>query len=130
MILERFAGNREQVARQVAQTLVGLYAESAEEAKPAAYLGGRKAALVALEQFSVQGYANTRNKLQGSVSRLSFYIRHGVLGLREVAENIRDRFGRSYDAMKFCRSWGGGSFGGWCMHVWGTGSMKIWRQPR
>ena len=106
MILERFAGNREQVARQVAQTLAGLYAESAEEAKPAPYLGGRKAALVALEQFSVQGYANTRNKVHGNVSRLSFYIRHGVLGLREVAESIRDRFRRSYDATKFWQELG------------------------
>ena len=76
----------------MAQALAGLYAESAEEAKPAPYEGGRKAALMALEKFSVQGYAGTRNKIHGNVSRLSFYIRHGVLGLREVAESVRDRF--------------------------------------
>ena len=106
MILERFSGNREQVGRKVAQALAGLYVESAEEAKPAPYEGGRKAALMALEKFSVQGYAGTRNKIHGNVSRLSFYIRHGVLGLREVAERIRDRSGQSYDALKFWQELG------------------------
>ena len=85
---------------------MGLYAESVEEAKPAPYAGGRKAARVALEGFVVHGYANTRNKIHGNVSHLSFYIRHGVLGLREVAESIRDRFGRSYDALKFWQELG------------------------
>ncbi|MEY5063370.1 MAG: hypothetical protein RLZZ112_1334, partial [Verrucomicrobiota bacterium] len=65
MILERFSGSREQVANQVAQALVGLFAESVEEAKPAPYVGGRKAAWAALKNFSVQGYANTRNKIHG-----------------------------------------------------------------
>ena len=106
MILERFSGSREQVASQVARALAGLYVELAEEAKPSSYRGGRKAAEAALEKFSVQGYANTRNKLHGSVSRLSFYIRHGVLGLREVAESVRDRFGQSYDAFKFWQELG------------------------
>lgn len=106
MILERFAGNREQVASKIAAALAGLYVESLENAKPSTYVGGRKAALEALETFSVQGYANTRNKVHGNVSRLSFYIRHGVLGLREVAESIRDRFSRSYDATKFWQELG------------------------
>lgn len=106
VILERFTGSREQVASKVAHALVGLYAESVEKAKPSSYVGGRKAALAALEKFSVQGYANSRNKIHGNVSRLSFYIRHGVLGLQEVAESIRDRFGRSYDAMKFWQELG------------------------
>ena len=106
MILERFSGNREQVGRKVAQALAGLYAESAEEAKPAPYEGGRKAAWMALERFSVQGYAGTRNKIHGNVSRLSFYIRHGVLGLREVAEKIRERSGNSWDASKFWQELG------------------------
>lgn len=106
MILERFSGNREQVASQVARAFKGLYLQSEGEAKPSPYVGGRKAGLAALENFKVQGYANTRNKLHGNVSRLSFYIRHGVLGLREVAESIRERFGRSYDSLKFWQELG------------------------
>ena len=106
MKLEGFSGSREQIVRNVAEALAGLYAESPDQAKPSPYMGGRKAALAALEKFSVQGYANTRNKLQGNVSRLSFFIRHGVLGLREVAESVRERFGRSYDAVKFWQELG------------------------
>ena len=91
MKLDRFSGNREQVAQKVAEALAGLYGESLPEAKPSPYGGGREAGLAAFGKFSVQGYANTRNKIHGNVSRLSFYIRHGVLGLREVAESGRER---------------------------------------
>ena len=106
MKLERFSGDREQVGRKFAEVMVGLYGETPENAKPSPYSGGRKAGLEALAKFSVHGYANTRNKMHGNVSRLSFYIRHGVLGLREVAESVRDRFGRSYDAIKFWQELG------------------------
>lgn len=106
MILERFSGTREQVGSQVAQALAGLYLESEEQAKLSPYAGGRKAGLAALERFAVQGYANNRNKIHGNVSHLSFYIRHGVLGLREVAESVRNRFGRSYDTLKFWQELG------------------------
>ncbi|NDD82360.1 MAG: DNA photolyase, partial [Verrucomicrobia bacterium] len=106
MKLERFSGDREQVGRKFAEVMVGLYRETPEDAKPSPYSGGRKAGMEALAKFSVHGYANTRNKIHGNVSRLSFYIRHGVLGLREVAESVRDRFGRSYDAIKFWQELG------------------------
>ena len=106
MKLERFSGTREQVARKVAEAMAGLYGESLEEAKPSPYGGGRGAGSAALGKFSVQGYANTRNKIHGNVSRLSFYIRHGVLGLREVAERVRERFGQSYDSLKFWQELG------------------------
>ena len=94
------------MARKVAEALAGLYEGAQADAKPSRYTGGRKAAWAVLEKFSVQGYAGTRNKLHGNVSRLSFYIRHGVLGLREVAETIRERFGESYDAAKFWQELG------------------------
>ena len=78
MKLERFLGSRDKVALQFAEAMKGLYAESIEQAKPSPFVGGRKAGLAALERFSVQVYAGTRNKLHGNVSRLSFYIRHGI----------------------------------------------------
>lgn len=90
----------------MARALAGLYGEPVEQAKPAPYIGGRKAALEALANFAVEAYAHTRNNLNGNVSRLSFHIRHGVLGLREVAESVRDRFGRSHDALKFWQELG------------------------
>jgi len=51
--------------------------------------GGEQAARTALARFSPARYAATRNYLSGSVSRLSPYLRHGVLTLREVLENFK-----------------------------------------
>jgi len=106
MKLEKFPGKREEQARGLAKAMVGMYYERIEEARESVYVGGRKAGLEALEKFQVQTYASTRNKLKGNVSRLSFYIRHGVLGIREVAESVRERFGKSYDTIKFWQELG------------------------
>lgn len=54
-------------------------------------LGGREAAEQKLVQFDAQRYAATRNFLEGSVSKLSPYLRHGVVTLREVWEKFAGR---------------------------------------
>ena len=46
--------------------------------------GGRSAALAALADIDPVAYARTRNHLDGAVTRLSPYLRHGVLSLAEV----------------------------------------------
>ena len=71
MILPKFTGSREEQARCLAKAMVGMYCEKMDEARESGYVGGRKAGLEALERFRVQGYAGTRNKLKGNVSRLS-----------------------------------------------------------
>jgi deoxyribodipyrimidine photo-lyase len=48
--------------------------------------GGRAAAEAALVQITPQDYAASRNLLAGAVTRLSAYIRHGVLSLAEVRD--------------------------------------------
>lgn len=48
--------------------------------------GGRTAALERLDTIQPGVYARTRNHLDGAVTKLSPYLRHGVLSLREVAE--------------------------------------------
>lgn len=49
--------------------------------------GGRRAAEAALAQAEVgRAYEKTRNYLDGAVSRLSPYLRHGVLSLAEVRD--------------------------------------------
>jgi deoxyribodipyrimidine photo-lyase len=48
--------------------------------------GGRKAAERALDAINPKQYAATRNRLNGAVTRLSMYIRHGALGLAEVRD--------------------------------------------
>jgi deoxyribodipyrimidine photo-lyase len=50
--------------------------------------GGRAAADRNMNDFKASRYAATRNFLHGSVSRLSPYLRHGVLTLREVYERF------------------------------------------
>jgi deoxyribodipyrimidine photo-lyase len=54
--------------------------------------GGRAAADELLEAFPAPRYAASRNFLGGSVSRLSPYIRHGAISLREVLEHLRGSF--------------------------------------
>jgi deoxyribodipyrimidine photo-lyase len=50
--------------------------------------GGRTAALAALAKVKPQSYARSRNFLSGDVTRLSPYLRHGVLTLAEVRDHV------------------------------------------
>ncbi len=50
----------------------------------AAMRGGRRAALAALAEIDPIAYAATRNMLDGAVTRLSPYLRHGLIHLTEV----------------------------------------------
>ncbi len=50
--------------------------------------GGRNAAEVLIEQIHPERYAATRNMTTGSVTRLSPYLRHGVVSLAEVRRHI------------------------------------------
>ena len=55
--------------------------------------GGRRAALEQLAALDPAGYARTRNHVDGAVSRLSPWIRHGVLSLAEVRDVALNRAG-------------------------------------
>ncbi len=48
--------------------------------------GGRQAGLALLQQIDPKAYGASRNALDGAVSRLSPYIRHGALSLTEVRD--------------------------------------------
>lgn len=63
--------------------------------------GGRAAAETALERIDPPRYAATRNNLRGKVSRLSAYLRHGVLSLAEVRDKALDMVRNWDDAEKF-----------------------------
>jgi deoxyribodipyrimidine photo-lyase len=62
--------------------------------------GGRKAAEQALHKIDPALYAKTRNFLAGSVTKLSPYIRYGVLSLREIRDYILDHVQNSDEATK------------------------------
>ncbi|MDB9476382.1 FAD-binding domain-containing protein [Dolichospermum circinale] len=62
--------------------------------------GGRKAAEKALRKIDPVAYAKTRNFLDGNVTKLSAYIRHGVLSLGEIREYVLKRVKKPNDANK------------------------------
>lgn len=104
MKLEVPAGDRVAQSRWLASVLEGCYGETVEGARPSERIGGRQAGLAVLRSFSVVGYAGRRNFVPSHltvVSRLSAYLRHGMLGLGEVAEAVRLEVGRTADAVKF-----------------------------
>lgn len=54
--------------------------------------GGRTAGLRHLQEYDPAGYGRRRNFLEAPVSRLSPYLRHGMLSLVEVRDWFRSRF--------------------------------------
>lgn len=58
-----------------------------------AWRGGRLEALRRLNTTDIEAYARNRNFLNGDVSKLSPYLRHGCLTLHETADNVQQRFG-------------------------------------
>ena len=59
--------------------------------RPPTFPGGRRAAEARLALMDPAGYGASRNHLDGAVTRLSPYIRHGVLTLAEVREALFSR---------------------------------------
>lgn len=53
--------------------------------------GGKEAALARLSAVDAEAYGKTRNFEDGRVSRLSPYIRHGLLTLADVRDTVLDR---------------------------------------
>ena len=69
-------------------------------------VGGRKAAKKALQKVDPATYAKTRNFLTGAVTRLSPYIRYGVLSLREIRDHVLDNVLHPDDATKLINELG------------------------
>ncbi len=63
--------------------------------------GGRAEAEATLARIQPDRYGFTRNHLNGSVSRLSMYIRHGVLSLAEVRDAALDKLREAFHGAKF-----------------------------
>jgi deoxyribodipyrimidine photo-lyase len=83
--------NREDLASYLRDTFPDAAARSPEIAE---LRGGRSAAEALLQTIEPRRYATTRNHLNGAVSRLSAYLRHGVLTLAEVRRAALHRSGR------------------------------------
>lgn len=69
-------------------------------------VGGRQAAQKALQKIDPARYAASRNFFTGAVTRLSPYIRYGVLSLAEIREYIMERVQRQDEATKIINELG------------------------
>jgi deoxyribodipyrimidine photo-lyase len=104
MKIPRAGSDREASAQVLAAALRGCYLEEAHAPGPSPLRGGRQAALERLAAWNPRGYASRRNTLTsagGLVSRLSPYLRHGVISLREAAHDALIKAGRGEDTRKF-----------------------------
>ncbi len=89
MELKTEFSSREAVTPYLAEALKGLYST---EPAASAVAGGRAAALETLRTFTAIGYGR-RNFVDAPTSRLSMYLRHGVLSITEVADHARSIVG-------------------------------------
>ena len=69
-------------------------------------VGGRKAAQELLEQVNPSKYASSRNYLTGAVTRLSPYIRYGVLSLTEIRHRFQAQVQQKDEASKLINELG------------------------
>ena len=77
------------------------------------FVGGRREALKRLEALDARRYDSNRNFLNGSVSHLSPYLRHGCISMKEVYDFVMKKFGS--EAQRFIMQLAWRDF--W-QHVW------------
>ncbi len=68
--------------------------------------GGHQAAKKALQKVKPKRYEKTRNFIKGDVTRLSPYLRHGVLSLREARDFVLGKVNNDEDAAKLINEFG------------------------
>jgi len=69
------------------------------------WVGGRFAALRRLNSIDAVAYDRNRNFLNGTVTHLSPYLRHGCVTLNEAYEFVKRRFGASADRLVYGLAW-------------------------
>ena len=67
--------------------------------------GGRHEALKRLNSIDAIAYNRNRNFLNGAVTHLSPYFRHGCITLKEASDNARERFGTHSEKFVFELAW-------------------------
>jgi deoxyribodipyrimidine photo-lyase len=87
------------------------------------FKGGRRAAVARLHQIEPALYGKTRNHLDGDVTRLSPYIRHGVLSLAE----IRDHALNTYKPSSIAKFLNELAWRDYYQRVWRTAGDAIWK---
>ncbi len=76
------------------------------EGELSAIQGGRRAAEAMLKRVDAKRYARSRNHLNGAVTGLSPYIRHGVFSLAEVRDAVFERIRSREEGQKLINELG------------------------
>jgi deoxyribodipyrimidine photo-lyase len=58
------------------------------------FRGGRQQALIKLNAVNGETYGKTRNFLNGDVTHLSPYLRHGCISIQDAVDFVREQFGQ------------------------------------
>ena len=78
-----------------------LFPQAAGSALAEHWRGGRGEALRRLNNIDAEAYGRNRNFLNGAVTKLSPYLRHGCISLKETADKLRERFGAQSEKLVF-----------------------------
>jgi deoxyribodipyrimidine photo-lyase len=71
----------------------------------AEWRGGRLEGMRRLAAINGEHYGKTRNFIEGDVTRLSPYLRHGCITLKEAVESVREKFGIHAEKLLFEFAW-------------------------
>ena len=99
-------------------------AAAIDDALPERPVGGRQAAEAQLAQIAPAAYATSRNHLDGAVTRLSPYLRHGVLTLAEVRDAALAAVADPRDAAKLISELGWRDY---YQRVYAADGDAVWR---
>ena len=69
------------------------------------FRGGRAAAITKLHAIDGEAYGKNRNFLNGNVTHLSPYIRHGCITITEAVTFVREHFGQRAEKLLFEFAW-------------------------
>ncbi len=125
MNLQTHFSNRAEITAYLAKQLDGLYST---EPSASELPGGRRAALEELAAFKADGYSR-RNFVDANTSRLSAYLRHGVLSIIEVAEHVR-RHGRGKERLEFLKQLSWREFFGLVLEQEGAAVLENLEAPK
>jgi deoxyribodipyrimidine photo-lyase len=117
--------SREDVRAYLAARLEGLYST---DPVPNEMRGGRQAALEALRAFNAEGYAR-RNFVNAPTSRLSPYLRHGMISMLEVAAHIRQHT-RGKERREFLKQLAWREFFNLVLEQEGEGVLENLEEPK
>jgi len=107
-------------ARDVALRQFFPHAQQSANQLVKSFRGGRSAALKKLRVVDAEAYAKTRNYLNGTVTHLSPYFRHGCITIKEAVKFVHEQFERSGEKLLFEFAWRE-----YWRHVWYANGMAI-----